>query len=113
MANTNLTNLTYETFQDIGGALSALARECRDDPGLRRRLDADPRAFFGERGVDLPAGIDFGIAVNTPEVFHLVMPQDPNAAISDQDLTQISGGTPLSTLSSIPSTLSCHSSVGH
>ena len=48
---------------------------------------------------------------NTPEVFHLVMPQNPNAVISDQDLTRVSGGTPVSSLSSIPSTVSTHSSV--
>ena len=108
MAN---TELNYESFQDVQGALSALARECRDDPGLFQRLDADPRAFFGERSVDLPAGFDFRVAANTPEVFHLVMPQDPNAVIGDQELTQVSGGTPASSLSSIPSTISSHSSV--
>ena len=108
MAN---TDLSYEELRDIKEALSGLARECQDDPGLLRRLDADPRAFFSQRDVDLPAGIDFRIAANTPEVFHLVMPQNPNAAIADQDLTRISGGTPVSSLSSIPSTVSTHSSV--
>ena len=105
------TEPTYENPGAIQGALSALARECRDDPDLRRRLDADPRAVFGQRDVDLPAGIDFRVAANTPEVFHLVMPQNPNAVISDQDLTRISGGTPVSSLSSIPSTVSTHSCV--
>ena len=108
MAN---TNLTHEDLQDVGEALGALARECRDDPGLRRRLDADPRAFFSERHVDFPAGLDFRVAANTPEVFHLVMPPDPNAAISDEDLTQVSGGTGNSTLSTVISTLSTHSSA--
>ena len=109
MAN---TNQFYENIQNLEGALSGLARECRDDPGLRRRLDADPRAFFGERDVDLPAEIDFRVAANTPEVFHLVMPQDPNAALSDQDLARISGGTAaLSSMSSVPSTLSTFSTV--
>ena len=109
MAN---TNLFYENIQNLESALSGLARECRDDPGLRRQLDADPRAFFGERDVDLPAEIDFRVAANTPEVFHLVMPQDPNAAMSDEDLARISGGTAaLSSMSSVPSTLSTFSSV--
>ena len=109
MAN---TNLFYENIQNLESALSRLARECRDDPGLRRRLDADPRAFFGERDVDLPAEIDFRVAADTPEVFHLVMPQDPNAAMSDEDLARISGGTAaLSSMSSVPSTLSTFSTV--
>ena len=109
MAN---TNLFYENIQNLESALSGLARECRDDPGLRRQLDADPRAFFGERDVDLPAEIDFRVAANTPEVFHLVMPQDPNAAMSDEDLARISGGTAaLSSMSSVPSTLSTFSTV--
>ena len=105
------TNPTYENLGAIQGALSALARECRDDPGLLRRLDADPRAVFDQRDVDLPTGVDFRVAANTPEVFHLVMPQNPNAVISDQDLTRVSGGVPVSTLSSIPSTVSTHSCV--
>ena len=109
MAN---TNRIHEKIQDLEGALSALARECRDDPSLRRRLDADPHAFLSERDVDLPAEIDFRVAADTPEVLHLVMPQDPNAAISDQELSRISGGTAaMSSLSSVPSTVSTFSTV--
>ena len=109
MAN---TDLIYENVRGIEEALSALARECRDDPDLRRRLDADPRAFFSERDLDFPAGIDFRVAADTPEVLHLVMPQDPNSAISDQELARIAGGTAaLSSMSSVPSTLSTFSTV--
>ena len=114
MANTAPMNenlLDTKNLHDMGKALGVLIRECRDDPDLRRQLDADPRTFFSERSVDFPEGIEFRIETDTPEVFHLVMPPDPNAVLSDQDLAQIAGGTGNSTLSSIPSTLSTHSSA--
>ena len=116
MANTERMNEALrgiENPQDMGQALGALARQCRDDPDMRRQLDEDPRAFFSEHALDFPEGIDFKVETDTPEVFHLVLPPDPNAVLADHDLSQISGGTPKSTLSSFPSTISTRSSVGN
>lgn len=87
-------------------------------PELRAELDADPRAFLAERGMEIPPGPELKIAANTAAVFHLVMPADPNDILSDEALARISGGTTLrretstiSSLSSLPSTVSSASTV--
>ena len=64
-------------MEEPAAALRAAADECRRDPSLQAELDADPRAFFAARGLDIPTGADLKVAANTPEVFHLVMPADP------------------------------------
>lgn len=81
-----------ENLDEVSGVLSELSSACRANPELRAELDADPHAFFSARGVELPAETAFRVAANTPEVFHLIMPRDPNAAVSDETLAGVSGG---------------------
>ena len=87
----------------FAAALGAVAGDCRNSPELQAELDADPRAFLAGRGMKLPAGADFRVFANTPEVFHLVMPPNPNAVVSDEALADVSGGSTASTVSTIPS----------
>ena len=104
-------------MEEPAAALRAAADECRRDPSLQAELDADPRAFFAARGLDIPTGADLKVAANTPEVFHLVMPADPNDILSDETLARVSGGTvrressTISSLSTIPSCVSSASTV--
>ena len=69
-----------------------VAAERRRDPEARAALDADPRAFFAGRGLELPAGPDIQVSANTPEVLHLVIAQDPNAVLADRNLERVAGG---------------------
>ena len=69
-----------------------VAADCRADPEVRAELDADPRAFLAGRGLNLPAGPDVKVSANTPEVLHLVIAHDPNAALADQNLERVAGG---------------------
>ena len=89
-----------EQDYDPGLALSRIsdlirktAADCAADPELRAELDADPRAFFTTRGYEIPAGPDVRVAANTPEVFHVVMPRNPNASLADEELARVAGGT--------------------
>ena len=89
-----------EQDYDPGLALSRIsdlirktAEDCATDPDLQAELDADPRAFFAARGYDIPAGPDVRVVANTPEVLHVVMPRNPNAAIADEELARVAGGT--------------------
>ena len=113
-------NFSVEDIQGFADALGAIAGDCRDRPELQAELDADPRAFLAGRGMELPAGADCRVLVNTPEVFHLVMPSDPNAAVSDRVLSDVAGGSSshtsgqpgcASTVSTLPSCLGTASSV--
>lgn len=112
-------NFSAEEFRQIADALGAVAGDCRR-PEVQAELDADPRAFFARRGVEVPAGAELRVAANTREVFHLVMPSDPNAAVSDRMLSGVAGGSSshtsgqpgcASTVSTLPSCLGTASSV--
>ena len=85
-----------EHLGEVSATLAGLSTACRENPELRAELDADPRAFLAARGgggLNLPADADLRVVENTPEVFHLVMPQDPNATVSDETLAGVAGGT--------------------
>lgn len=79
---------------DVVLTLMGIAREYRDDPDFRARIEADPRAVLEARGVELGAvaGAEIRLAVNTPEVFHLGLPENPNAVVSDSVLAGVAGG---------------------
>ena len=97
-----MTRLSSEAFdashRDTLQTLMAAAHAYRDDPDFRARIEADPRGVLEERDVEIkPDDIEVRLAVNTPEVFHLVLPADPNAALSDSALRGIAGGSSVST----------------
>ena len=109
-------NFSDAEFRQIADTLGAIAGDCRRKPELQAELDADPRAFFTGRGVAVPAEADLRVVANTPEVFHLVMPPNPNAAVSDEALSRVAGGSSgqpgcASTVSTLPSCLGSASSV--
>lgn len=101
-----------ELHEQYSDALQSIANDCRDDPDLRGRVDDDPRSVFADRGLPFPETPDVRVVRNTAEVFHLALPPDPNAALSDAMLGSVTGGTrgqgqvgTASTVSSIPSTI--------
>ena len=102
--------VSNDNLEQLAATLARLSADYRDRPEVRAQLDADPRAFFAARGVDLQAGTELRVVANTADVFHLAMPPNPNAALQDDSLEAVSGGTPHSTMSTFPSTLSSVSS---
>ena len=101
-------------------ALQSLANDCRDDPDLRARVGEDPRSVFADRGLPLPGDADVRVVRNTAEVFHLTMPPDPNAHLSDEMLGGVAGGShrhpndrgPLGTASTASTIPSCIGTYG-
>ena len=85
------------TPKDLNDAIYAwdpLGQAWREDPGFRRRLQADPTAAAAEKGLELPAGVrEVRVAENTAETFHVIFPASPNQNLSDEALRQVSGGT--------------------
>ena len=78
---------------DSAAALVAsIGRKLSEDGDLRSRLEADPRGALTARGVDVPPGLELRVASDTEDVFHLVLPADPNEALADETLGEISGG---------------------
>ena len=84
--------------RDLTQSLMDMARDYRDDPEFRARIEADTWSVLQERGAKLDSDdVELRLRVNTPEVFHLVLPADPNAALSDSALRGIAGGSSVST----------------
>ena len=99
----------HTDIQRYESMLADAANECAATPELRTELDADPRAFFTARGVDVPDGVAVRVADDTADTVHLIMPPNPNNAVSDEALAGIAGGTgtvAASSLSCIISTVS-------
>ena len=74
-------------------ALGAVASAWRKDKEFRARVEADPKAALAEKGVDVPAE-DVRVAVDKEDNLHVVLPTDPNAEMSDEELKMVSGGAP-------------------
>lgn len=72
--------------------IASVGRKLSEDADFRRRIAADPRSAFVERGVDIPPGIELRVSANTDDTFHLVFPADPNEELADETLDAISGG---------------------
>ena len=107
--------------RDLTQSLMDMARDYRDDPEFRARIEADTWSVLQERGAKLDSDdVELRLRVNTPEVFHLVLPADPNAVLSDRLLRDVAGGSSASTagtagsggsVSSFASCLGCASSL--
>ena len=102
------SNITAENSEQFFADLTRISEDYRDKPEVRAELDADPRAFFASRGVDLQAGADFRVVANTADVVHMVLPPNPNASLDDRSLESVAGGTgaQASTFSTVIGTVS-------
>lgn len=98
------------------GNLEWLAERYRGDEELRARIDSgDAANALVEIGVELPPDIEVRVVENTGGVYHVAMPADPSADLSDRALAPVAGGStvnelPLSsaaTASCIPSCIAC------
>ena len=69
-----------------------LLRRFRDDPELRARMRAEPAGVLEEQGVRLPPATDIRVVEDTAEVCHFVLPNAPNASLSDAAMEAVSGG---------------------
>ncbi len=90
-----IQNLDIEKrFRERGAAFLSLSARYRDDPEFRDRLDrGDNAEALAEADISVPPGVEVRFAVNTPDTFHLVMPMDPNAGLSDESLGNLAAGT--------------------
>ena len=101
-----------ESFRKI----TELAESCHLDPGLLDRLnrpgDKAREKAFSDFGGKSPEGMEVVFVANNEDVEYFVIPSDPNLALSDEHLANVTGGgsgcessifpsTSLSTLSSV------------
>ena len=79
----------HETIRSVSEMTERFAAQYREEPDFRSRVDTNPRAVLNDFGIDPSPGYDIRIEENSDEVFHIVMPSDPSAALSDANLDMI------------------------
>ena len=103
----NISNFSIvATDQESVDSISAILDQCAKDEDSRKDFEMNPRTVLAKAGFEIPHGIDIEMVSNSEDTYHLVLPSDPNAELSDDMLKEISGGSTKSTVASILSTLS-------
>ena len=110
--------LSEKEMAEVQGMVQSLSADWRADPALRARA-AEGREVLSERGLDISTDVEARIVENTGEVFHLVLPPDPNAVLMDEELDGVSAAAQTgaqtagtaSCLGTIPSCISTASSA--
>ncbi len=78
-----------------------LAENCRSDESLLGKLnqqgDQTREKAFADFGIDDRKELETVFVANADEVEHFVIPPDPNAALNDENLVSITGGSTAST----------------
>lgn len=98
-------NPNFDTPRIRLARLRALARRYRDDPRLRARIAAgEVSGVVAQLGLILPREVEARIAADTAETYHVVLPPDPNAVLSDEALYVLGGGGSASTAGTIGTT---------
>ena len=94
----------YEAFAKSHALLKRFSADYHADPALRARVDGgDSQPLLAALGVDNPGGAELRVVADTPEVYHLPMPLDPNDAVADTALRDIVGGSTVGTGGSVGS----------
>ena len=86
---------------EIVKRIGPFAEAWRGDPEFRARADEDLMSVLAEQGMELPPpGVEMRVVENTADVYHFVLPPDPNVALSDEALGMVAGGKSASTIGS-------------
>ena len=93
MATVDISKGWADAYARNIGPFRELAERYHDDPGFRRRAEADPVAAFRENGIELPGNAEIRIKVNTDDKLYILMPPDPNLTLRDEGLEMLSGGS--------------------
>ncbi len=84
----------HEQYEQGRALLKQLSADYHGDPELRTRIDGgDSQPVLDALGVDNPGGAELRVVADTPEVYHLPMPLDPNKAMADTALARVVGGS--------------------
>lgn len=62
------------------------------DEAFKAALLADPAATLAQEGITLPPGLTLKVVENTPQTMHVILPQPPAEALSDEAVGAVAGG---------------------
>ena len=110
-----MTEKELETFRESYESLQQFSARYRGDEALRTRIENGDYGDLQGAGA-VPAGAEVRVVCQTPEVFYMLMPEDPGAAISDQAMGAVVGGynafASFLTTNCIGGTVSTQASIG-
>lgn len=88
-----MSNAFEKELTERAIAQAKLAAMVMDDPALRARLLADPRAVLREiAGVEIPDTITVAVHEESADAFHLVIPPALADELSEDQLDSVAGG---------------------
>ena len=102
-------------YQESYAALQQFGVRYRADEALRARLE---NGDYRDLSMDVPPGAEVRIVRQTPEVYYMLMPEDPNQVAQDHLLEAVAGGSTngcagsVLTAGTAPSCVSSISTVG-
>ena len=101
---------------NLSGRQYEFAERYYKDESLRARIGADnPEETLSLLGLDPPENMETRIVENTEDTVYFVFPSDPNAQLSDESLSTVTGGSTagsIATLTTFGSFPSCLGSAG-
>ena len=80
----------FEAYLESYEALASFAARYRGDEQLRARIDGGD---YSDLHATVPEGMEVRVVHQTPEVYYMPMPEDPNSALADQQLNPAAGGS--------------------
>ena len=105
-----MTDQEYDAYRENYAGLHRFAERYRADGALRERIAGGD---YADLHMQVPEGTEIRIVSETSDTYYMMMPGDPNAAMSDQALVSVTGGTgTISTAGTVSSIPSCIGSVG-
>lgn len=72
--------------------ISEIMTKCWTDESFKQRLLSDANAALKAEGIVVPAGTTVNVLENTGTVINFVLPENPQAELSDADLDKVAGG---------------------
>ena len=82
--------MEHDTFE-----MASRAAKHLDDKEIQKRIaGGEAKEALADMGILVPMNMEVSVVANTNDVFHVVMPADPNVDLSDDELLTTSGGGP-------------------
>ena len=97
----------FEAYREGYEALARFGARYRGDEQLRARIDGGD---YSDLDGSVPEGTEVRVVSQTPEVCYVPMPEDPNKALADRQLSPAAGGS--ACIGSVMSVMGTAMSIG-
>ena len=78
--------------EDLMAQAQRVVAKAWADDAFKAALIADPNATLAAEGIAVPAGLKLTVLEDTAETLHVILPQRPSDALSDEAIGLVAGG---------------------